>query len=104
MFINIDKKKSIMLNAKKEGLELYKSQYKIKKHNLIKEDYTRNTLLGLFNRMTSELHEMKKEVLVYKEENTRCVRNLDKEEKKETDIKEFVNKIYNKAAIMDKVL
>jgi len=104
MFINIDKKKSIMLKAKKEGVELFKSQYKIKKHNLIKEDYTRNTLRNMYNRMTMELHEMKKKVLVYKEENKVCVRNLDKERINETDIKEIVNKLYNKAAIIDKVL
>ena len=94
--MGIDKKKEIKMTNIIHDVAKNKNQYAIKQQSLIKEEYTKQTLQGLYDRMYKELQNNKRDIQTYKDLNIRYNRNFEKERLNETGIKENVNKIYNK--------
>jgi len=79
-------------------------QIEIRNDCLNKEKYERSTLQCLYERLQKDLSLIKKEIVVFEDENIKIGKLTEKERLKETAIKEIVNQLHVKAKKLEKVL
>jgi len=79
-------------------------QIEIRNEALLKEKYSKATLLGLHDRLQSDIILLSKEIFVIQDENGKINKMKEKERLMETRIKENVNQLHNKARKVEKVI
>ena len=80
MLERIDKKINVKVNEAINSNENMKGQFEIKKNNLFKEQYTKQTLQGLFSRLNSEITTIQKEINGFEQENVKLNKHVEKKE------------------------
>ena len=72
-------------------------QIEIRNDSLLKEKYSKSTLLGMYEKLLGDITSLKKSLYTYENENTKIAKLIEKEKLEETAIKEKVNQFHNKA-------
>ncbi len=103
MLEKIDIKKQNKLNDVIQSNESLRKQIEIRKTNLLKEQYSKNTLQGLYERLQSDIIIIQKEINYLDIDNGKLVKLIEKEKINETSVKERVNQLFSKAKKIDKV-
>lgn len=103
MLEKLDKKNSSKIQESVEKNDTNRIQLEIRKNNLIKEQYSKQTLLGLLERLNSEIIGIQKDINSLDSENLKLQKFYEKERINDNLIKEKCNQLFNKAKKFEKV-
>lgn len=96
MLERIDKK----INSRKfelvSDVDNCRSEIEIRRQSKDQEEYTKETLVNLLQRLKDDVEMIKKQVAKFEVENEKANKKLVKEKFNQTEIKEKVNQIYSK--------
>ena len=103
MLEKIEKKQEYKLLLVALDIENVKGHIDIKKCALEKEEYTKTTLLVLYDRMKIDIQSIRKEIAVYELSNVKFLKHVEKEKVNCTTLKVRVNQLFSKEKKQEKV-